>query len=736
MKSLARSLIAFALLLAGAFAFLTGAFASADPLDTWYWRNPLPQGNQLNGVDFVNGNFIASGAVGTIMTSKNGIDWTIRNSGTRAALYSATFGKGLYVMVGDKGTILTSPDLLTWTARVSGTSNRLYKVIFNSGMFVAVGENVRTLVSSDGMSWTPLGAPNTFYGIAYGNEIFVAAGLSGIYTSPDGVVWTRRFSNEEIVFYDVEFLNGIFVATGGWADAVGSVYVSSDGLTWTNGANPGIADEFLYGAAFGNGIFVTAGSKGGLYYASCLPGPWTSTGSQTDRHPLYGIAFGNGTFVGVGSYGCILTSSDGQTWTRQTKGFGGPGASCGNSVFGNGLFVISCWPSFLTSPDGAAWTERLSGINKALSSVTIGKGLFVAVGYEGTVATSTDGLTWANRPTSASNGFLDVAFGNDVFVAVGRSGLVAVSTSGTDWSVSAAGTSADLNGVAFGNDTWAAVGSSGTITTSTNGQIWNSRISGTSEILLDVAYGKGTFVAVGSKGAVLTSPDGIVWTAQSSGVDTALYTATFSNETFLAAGIGGVILTSSDGITWSPRLSPTTNAITASCFGNSTFLLTGPGLSIVQSEVVPGGGNGGNGDGGDGEGDGNGGGSGGGGTDSPVAGNTDPNVTEGGGGGGSGGRCFIATAAYGSYLAPEVRILRKFRDKYLMTTCIGRWFVRHYYSFSPPFARHIEENRALSFFVRLCLTPVVYGVKYPWLVLSVLALTFTAVLFRRRRQKG
>ncbi|NOY86334.1 MAG: hypothetical protein GXP52_03410, partial [Deltaproteobacteria bacterium] len=42
---------------------------------------------------------------------------------------------------------------------------------------------------------------------------------------------------------------------------------------------------------------------------------------------------------------------------------------------------------------------------------------------------------------------------------------------------------------------------------------------------------------------------------------------------------------------------------------------------------------------------------------------------------GGGGGCFIATAAFGSYEAPAVRVLRDFRDADLLTNGPGKWFV-------------------------------------------------------------
>lgn len=85
--------------------------------------------------------------------------------------------------------------------------------------------------------------------------------------------------------------------------------------------------------------------------------------------------------------------------------------------------------------------------------------------------------------------------------------------------------------------------------------------------------------------------------------------------------------------------------------------------------------------------------------------------------GGGGGGCFIATAAYGSYLHPKVQVLRDFRDRFLLTNGPGRLFVRAYYATSPPVADFISRHAGLRALTRFALTPVVLGVAYPLLML-------------------
>ena len=77
----------------------------------------------------------------------------------------------------------------------------------------------------------------------------------------------------------------------------------------------------------------------------------------------------------------------------------------------------------------------------------------------------------------------------------------------------------------------------------------------------------------------------------------------------------------------------------------------------------------------------------------------------------NGGGCLIATATYGSELAPQVQQLRELRDNQLLQTESGTAFMGIfndiYYSFSPIIADYERDNSLFKEAVKIAITPMI-----------------------------
>lgn len=109
------------------------------------------------------------------------------------------------------------------------------------------------------------------------------------------------------------------------------------------------------------------------------------------------------------------------------------------------------------------------------------------------------------------------------------------------------------------------------------------------------------------------------------------------------------------------------------------------------------------------------------------------------GGAAQGGFCFVATAAYGNYDHPFVRILRDFRDGTLAKTSWGRAFIAWYYDNSPALAGFIERHPVARVVAGLLLMPLVtlaaiWEYTGPLGKLALLALLWLALRARVRRR--
>jgi molecular chaperone DnaK len=251
---------------------------------------------------------------------------------------------------------------------------------------------------------------------------------AAVWTSPDGLTWTRVPHDEEIFggpggeqMFGVTAGGPGLVAVGwgGSGDDEGAVvWVSADGYTWER-----IFDNAVLGGGGRAMYAVTAGGPGLVAVGYDASGDWEAA---------------------------VWTSADGRTWSRVPADgavFGGPSVQMMSAVTIGGPGLVAVGSDFAevaadgavwTSPDGLTWTRVLHDPavfggprNQEMVGVAAGGPGLVAVGRDDSgeagdaaVWASADGFTWARVPEVA-------IFGGPLNqemrgVAAGGPGLVAV----------------------------------------------------------------------------------------------------------------------------------------------------------------------------------------------------------------------------------------------------------------------------------------------------------------------
>ena len=161
--------------------------------DGLHWTNQtsVSYSPYFGDVAYGNGNFVALDEAYTgVHTSSNGVDWVSRPTGSANALYSIAFGSGTFVAVGVYGTILTSRNLINWAPRSPAPqSATLYDVRYYLGRFVAVGSGGILISSTNAVDWTlhrplPIWMPLHIY---YGAGSFMLTGYGNSVLESDRV---------------------------------------------------------------------------------------------------------------------------------------------------------------------------------------------------------------------------------------------------------------------------------------------------------------------------------------------------------------------------------------------------------------------------------------------------------------------------------------------------------------------------------------------------------------------
>jgi len=493
--------------------------------DEWRWVQPRPQGNDLHEVAFGNGRFVAVGDFGTLLISTNGIDWSSTNL-NNLNLIGVSFGNGTFVALTRDGPVYRSTDGLTWAQAHLAPFVRGVK--FVNDRFVIYGS--RVLSSANGATWIDHGTPpREGVGLAAGNGRYLMPASStygGILVSTNLSDWAVIPLDGYYTFYGVAYGNGVFVFSGG-----AGAFLTQDG---TNFWDENEVDQFGQ-IGFLNGLFYALGNE-------IQRSPDGTNWSQVSAGylPLTSGAYGNGTYVAVGNGGTIAFSPDGQNWTHL---FERGSQAVRDLVYGNGRYVMITQDRIWTSFDGEAWMKLESIQGEQFSDVIWANGTFVIADQGGALLASSNGTDWSHIGTDGYPS--TIVHDGERFVAAGYLSVV-LYTNALGYRRISSPTLNYVNGIAFGGGSYVIASGEGLLVSS-NAVDWRRLHNGGFN---SVVYQNGWFVAAAS-GQTYVSSNGLEWTAHPLSDGNTLGGITFGAGTFVAStGYEGKIATSTNGQNW------------------------------------------------------------------------------------------------------------------------------------------------------------------------------------------
>lgn len=461
--------------------------------------------------------FVAVGDSGEMHSSPTGTDWTQVNHGfVLDRLTGIEWLNDRFFAVGAEETILSSTDGITWTLVNSSPAPAPFAILDSvawngksgiDSVYVATGTN-NIFTSTDGVTWAagatpfPLDLSTVVWGSAA--DTFVVIGFyGGLFTSSDGINWTERFDPAiTSTFYDLVWTGSVFAVTGD----MGKILTSPDGVSWENVAFGGD----LAGIEWDGSDFIALGESGRMVFSSNST-DWTYSYMGSDNILVSDIAWNDAKDIYLAEgYTASLHSTDLTTW------YGESGNAYGkiNLIFDGTQFVhtgftaVRTWDGITmqAGTDIPDWKLSLD-ISKSLYDIHWDGSLYVTVGIDGVVYTSDDVLenspSWTTRTSGVTAWLYAITKANGLYVAVGDSGTIITSPDGVTWTARTSGTNYALNDVTWTGSEYVAVGQFGTILTSPDAVDWSFYCHDFNMVLNKVVVGGGSVVIAGDGGVII-----------------------------------------------------------------------------------------------------------------------------------------------------------------------------------------------------------------------------------------
>lgn len=260
----------------------------------------------------VGDNVVVAGTFGGryLHSSDGGLHFASVAAPNQNGLWGAKAVGAKLFMVGDKSTIMSSDSGATGTWEVASTS--------------PATDSLRAIASSGALT--------------------IAAGLSGLFTSPDAKTWTHQVGAGHPIMA-LEWEGTTFVAT----TSDGHILTTTDGVTFKDALFDTTAQMSLEGLSVEGGAIVVTGREGHVWM-STDHGATFQPHHIADAPTLVGLSYAKGKWIAAGSgaeHSEMWTSANGIDWQRRA---GIPPTAYGVSVAAGKVFVAGQFGALYSTP--------------------------------------------------------------------------------------------------------------------------------------------------------------------------------------------------------------------------------------------------------------------------------------------------------------------------------------------------------------------------------------------------
>jgi hypothetical protein len=370
-----------------------------------------------------------------------------------SSMNDVAFNGSLWMTVGNRGVVMTSPDGIEWTVKdplldFKISTNKNTKKLTRT--FKQTGISISKITSK--ASGEPAEITRKNHNLKENEKIKLFT--SG--TLPAGLVANQTYyvkvKNKDTFFVkdELEDEQGVNITSKG----SGRHTYSRDAATFTinkhgysNGMSlsfirvgPSMPPEIQANSKYfvrvvdSNNVSLSNAPNGDLI--DFISGQSSSshkvkdfTGSQLNT-----VTYGNGTWAVGGKQGVFSTTTDTENWVARDIGFSG--SEIYKILFANSRWaVVGASGRATRSTNLTSWSRFDTKISKTQRTIAFGSGRWIVAGDNGTMSTSTDLSRWSTiKPDLGKGKVRTVAYNGSHWIAVADKLKISKSTNGTSWS--------------------------------------------------------------------------------------------------------------------------------------------------------------------------------------------------------------------------------------------------------------------------------------------------------------